>query len=610
MAIEQSKYVDANSVIAGSDQKGSSIQGPEETSEFKMVMSLLSQGKSYRETFDSDWDKRLDYYKGKQWGNHPNTGWAKPVFNIVRQIIQATLPILTDQRPGFNVIAAEPSDFRFAQIMSMLVEHWWDNSSMDHTLLEVLWDSMLYDAGILKITWDPDLEDGIGDVSVERIDPRDIYVPEGCQDFTKNCGWVIQRSQKQVGELKRLFPDMSEYIKSDASSEEDSTKYGGMDIKLVSPIDQNDKRGKSGDHSNSSNRRMCDVIECWMDDEQLIEEEEIGEGGEKVKTVRKKFPKGKLITILPNQHIVLQSVEMPYAHGRKPYVRIVDMILPGEFWGEGESKSLMQTQRMINVTLQQAFDTLQTMANTCWVVEKDSGVDVSKISNRTAAVIQVDPGKIASIRRDFPPALQSGVLDFFQTLVRQAESITGISEITQGRKPSGVTAAAAIENLQEASQTRIRLKERNMQVSLQQLGMQVMSLMMQYYREPRVIRLTNQENQWPDYFEFFIEETDSGDYVMNQQKHAFDSERQMYVPLGYETSQPSKGLMDVKVLSGTAMPWAKTTRSNIAFRLFDSGVIDAKALLETLEWPDAEEIINRVHGQQAALAEAPPAPVQ
>ena len=40
------------------------------------------------------------------------------------------------------------------------------------------------------------------------------------------------------------------------------------------------------------------------------------------------------------------------------------------------------------------------------------------------------------------------------------DTISGIHDITQGRNPSGVTAAKAISALQEASQQIIRAKER------------------------------------------------------------------------------------------------------------------------------------------------------
>jgi hypothetical protein len=129
---------------------------------------------------------------------------------------------------------------------------------------------------------------------------------------------------------------------------------------------------------------------------------------------------------------------------------------------------------------------------------------------------------------------------------------------------------------------------------------------MQFYREPRVARITGKKGQWPDYFEFFIEEApgENGDkqYIFNKKNYEFNPEQNRYVSEpNFQQIGPTKGLMDIKIMSGTAMPYSKTTRSNIAFKLFDSGVIDDEALLDTLEWPDAEQILNRKREAQAAL---------
>jgi hypothetical protein len=613
---EALKPVDPNStIVGGPDSAMNTGQGEEEQREVRLVLSLIEEGKAYRKEFDEDWDKRRDYYHGKQW-DAGKKARSKPVMNIIRQMIRATIPILTDQRPGFNPMAREPSDFQFAQCMATLIDNWWDNSTVDHTLIEPIFDSMLYDCGILKTTWNPDLEDSIGDVQVERIDPRDIFVPRGCQDFTKNCGWVVQKSRKTVGELRRLFPDMAHLIKADGSS---STGGGekktseSMDLKLVSPTDQYSPPGMQQVGEAADVRRMVDVAECWIDDETVIEEIKENEGGATEKIVRKKYPRGKVITILPNQSLLLQSVEHPYKHGKKPFVRIIDMILPGEFYGEGEAKSLMHTQKIINKTLAHIFDVMQLMANPVWIVEKDAGVDANTITNQISAVLPVNAGKINGVRRDFPPALQSGLVEIYEMLIRQSEQTSGISEISQGRKPAGITAASAIENLQEAAQTRIRDKERNLQASLQQLATQVMGLMMQFYREPRVARITGKTSVWPEYFEFFIEEPEDGKYVFNSKKSVYDEAQGRYVTdPNYTTTAPTKGLVDIKVMSGTAMPWAKTTRANIAFRLLDAGAIDNKELLDTLEWPNAEQVNQRIEEKKAQAGPAggspPPGP--
>jgi len=602
---EATRPIDPNSVIAGPDNRQQAGQGAEEEREVRLVLNLIEEGKAYRSKFDEDWEDRLDFYKGKQWKTGANAR-SKPVMNIIRQIIQATIPILTDQRPGFNPMARDPSDYQFSQCMATLIENWWDNSGMDHTLIEAIFCSMLYDCGVLKVTWDPTLEDGIGDVNVENVDPRDIYVPRGCQDFTKNCGWVVHKTQKPVGLLRRLFPDMVDMIKADSAKDGTEKVSKSDDLKLVSPTDQYSPKGMAGMGESADDRKLCDVAECWIDDESLIEEQRDDGNGNVEKVVRKKFPKGKLITILPNQNLLLQSVEAPYAHGKKPFVRIIDTILPGDFYGEGEAKSLMPTQKIINKTLAHIFDVMQLMANPIWIVEEDSGVDPETITNQVSAVIKVAAGKKDSVRRDFPPGLQSGMMEIYRTLITQAEQISGISEISQGRRPAGITAASAIENLQEASQTRIRAKERNLQVSLQQLGTQIMALMMQFYREPRVARITGKSNVWPEYFEFFIEETDKGQFVLNKKNYVFDPQTQSYMAEPtYTTSAPTKGLMDIKIMGGTAMPWAKTTRANIAFKLFDSQVIDGKELLETLEWPNAEQVEQRMEEKQAAAMPPP-----
>jgi len=249
------------------------------------------------------------------------------------------------------------------------------------------------------------------------------------------------------------------------------------------------------------------------------------------------------------------------------------------------------------------------MSNPVWINEEDSGITPNMITNQIAAVLTTRPGKSQAIRRDFAPAMPPGLTSLYELLMSQAEGATGLTEVSQGRKPAGVSAAAAIETLQDAAQTRIRLKERNMQNSLQQLGTQMVGLMLQFYNEPRVIRITGDKDAWPTFREFFIDQMEDGGYVYNQKESTYDEEMDDYVTESEYTSTPeSKGLVDVKVVAGTAMPWAKSSRANIAFRLFDSNAIDEEELLKALEWPNAEEVLDRIKAATQAAAPAGPLP--
>jgi hypothetical protein len=133
----------------------------------------------------------------------------------------------------------------------------------------------------------------------------------------------------------------------------------------------------------------------------------------------------------------------------------------------------------------------------------------------------------------------------------------------------------------------------------------VVALMLQFYREPRIVRITNQPGAWPTYVEFFIEDAGNDDYLMHHRKSVFDESKNQYITGEYSSVGPTKGMMDIKVVAGTAMPWAKTTRANIAFRLADGGYIDGKELLKTLEWPNAEQVTQAAESAKNAAALPP-----
>jgi hypothetical protein len=575
----------------------------------RLVLDLFEQGRQARAQVDSDWPKRWAFYSGIQWDKQRPSYKSKPVLNIIRQTIQGMLPLLTDNRPGFNVIPQEPSDYGFSKILSDLVESWWDKTSMDHTLVEWLMDCMIFDAGILKVVWDSSAEDNAGDVAVSVVSPMDLYVPYGCRDFIKECGWVLQRCIKTVGELRAQFPDKLNLIKND--SPEQATPNPSMlassyqnvatDAVLVSPVDKKANNSQAFPVAQPDMRKTCVVYELWLDDDTMEQIEMENDDGVKETVNKKKWPNGRLITILPNQKILLQDTHNPYKHRRKPFVRLVDKILPRQFWGEGQCKILMDQQRIINKIMANVVDYSNLMANPTWITEAGNGVDPERITNSYAAIIQTLAGKSGTVRRDIPPGMQSGMVELLQFMLKQSEAISGSSDVSQGRTPAGVTAAAAISSLQEAAQTQIRGIERGMGTSLGQFGYLVISLMMQYYGEPRVARLTNKQEQWPKFFEFFFENNPDGSGTWNKRDHTFDG--QQYQPGEWQSGQ-TKGTMDVRVLSGTSLPFAKTQRANVAFRLFDSKAIDVEELLDALEWPNKEKLLERLRAEGIVPPEA------
>lgn len=86
------------------------------------------------------------------------------------------------------------------------------------------------------------------------------------------------------------------------------------------------------------------------------------------------------------------------------------------------------------------------------------------------------------------------------------------------------------------------------------------------------------------------------------------------------TSYEIAGSLDVRVSTGSSLPFAKNDTANKAMKLYTiqqppgGGVIDAEELLKSLEYPNYEIVLQRLNQQraqqaaaaQAAQAQAPP----
>ena len=263
-------------------------------------------------------------------------------------------------------------------------------------------------------------------------------------------------------------------------------------------------------------------------------------------------------------------------------------------------------QDIINKDLAVIVDWMNIMTNPIWIIDNQSGVDPEMLTNQIGLIVSKNQG--TEVRRESAPPLPSEMFNFYQVLQTLADQASGINDVTQGRRPTGITAAEALQTMQEAAQTRIRLKERNLQVSLSRLGELVISRMMQFYTKPRVIRLVGDGAEWPSYIEWYVEDTDEGS-TMTSRKYEFDQESKSYVqPDDWNTSEPSRGIFDVQVVGGTSLPFLREKRGSLAMKLYEQQVIDKESLLDTLDWPKKDQVLRRGMEAEAAAQQAQPAP--
>jgi hypothetical protein len=405
------------------------------------------------------------------------------------------------------------------------------------------------------------------------------------------------------------------------------------DVTLQSPIDQDIPLQSNGDADKNTSAtagqlKTVRVLECWVKDDTLEEQSIEGKDGNVKTILKKKFPRGKVITILPDSQVLLQAVDNPYADGKFPYIRFVDTNVPGQFWGEGEVGPIIETQKMINKVGSTITDWCNRMSNGVWILDDDSGVNPAMLTNQVGLIISKKRG--TEVKREPAPNLPNELFEFYNLLNRLIDQQSGVHDTSRGRTPSGVTAGTAIESLQDADQTRIRLKERNLQAALVQLGYMVASRMLQFYTTPRVVRVTGAQ-EWPEFYEVFFsreEQQQQGipypdqfadpqemvptkKYIANSKQYQFNPSTRQYVAVTeWQATAPSKGEFDIEVQAGTSLPFMKQRRTNLAFQLFQAQAIDQEALLDSVEFPKKDEIMRRMNEAKQAAAQAQAAAAQ
>lgn len=594
----------------------SSDEGSEEQHDLEFALRCIEEGKKYLDEVGDKFKKADDYYKAKQWPDSRPKWRNSPVANVCRPTVETILPIMTDTSPRYAFNGRNPDDYEFSKSMSMVNEAWWGQENMDFLIPSWVKDALMYPVGVAKVLWDEEKKMGLGDVDVTVIDPRHVRVKKGTVDFDKNCPWVVHLMSKSVGELKRAFPEMADQIKADGSARELEAQNTGNQNKAYSgdivPVALTTRKSNLAEMtdvmkgSRAGDEKDVMIAEIWAKDETLVDYEDEKRPGEQLKI--KKYPAGKVITLIPSQKLMLQSKPSPRDDGKFPFVRLVDNVVVREFYGEPElNESLYKVQDAINKVLAVIMDHATLTNNTPWIVDSTTGIDPDLLTNGVGQIIvKTGPGEV---RRDPPPSMNPQLFQLYETLIQLADYETGVHDVTQGRKPTGVTAAEAIYSLQEAAQTRIRLKERNLTSSLTQLGYLVVATMLQNYHLPRIVKITGEGGN-PEYYEIFIDKTAEG-YVYHQRKY-MESEGEDGTKTfatnedAWKISKPSRGLFDISVVSGTSLPFAKEKRASQSLQLFDREIIDQEEVLTAVEWPNKEAVTQRMAVAAKAAAKQPP----
>jgi len=585
----------------------------------KQVKELFGRFKNHNQPYKK---RFLDFYKffrGDQWHKMRPKHMHSEIVNMVWQAIQASFPMQTDVRPRFEFIPQEPGDREFADILDQVAISDWEREDWLRELSAVILDGYIYGTGFSSMHYDPEKNYGIGGAVYESEDPFHCYPDIDARDINHpDSKAFIKAYPCNTMLLKRKYPDKAKFIKSDVVDFERQEKTN-INQHYIRPTktDRNmpaeQEAGKSEDLASS---QKSFVIEAYLKPHDLEESKETRdeEGGEpkEIYVLRKKYPNGRKIVVACG--VVLEDGPLPYEDGLFPFSKYNNYILPREFYGVSEVEQLESPQRVFNKILSFTLDILTLTGNPQWIVSKNAGIDTGNLTNRPGGILEPNPG--ADVRRIDGSNLNPAFMQVLNQLQGWFNDVAGLSEVQQGNVPGSVTAASAIEQLTDNSRTRIKQKMRNMDEYLRDAGRQYRNRVMQFYAVPKVFTYTGEDGA-QQYFKMSIEpvKDDDGNEFKKARVSRFtsigetadlDDDVKNSKPVLREEDTKEyiiKGDFDCRVNTGSSLPFTIADKERRSLALFDRGLIDAEQVLDDLQHPNKEKLLERIKEQQAIAAQ-------
>ena len=448
--------------------------------------------------------------------------WRSKMFiPICFWIVETIAPRLVAQLPKFLCSPLNEEDVVPARAMEKLLDHAVNNGTPDTYVefVKQMKSGLIFGTGIIKTRYVTDYVVGhevVPDIQ-EIKEPQDIPIidPQTGLPATDINGEVMTERQEislgfaQVGTKSKRkrhvaydgpiceYVDLMNFWVAPEASDIETARY--VIHRSYQPLHYIQRRINEGIY------QILDGLEISEGDHADTEEVLalrlglIERGGQVTDETLKNVKideywtrEGTVLTIA-NDKVVLRYMDNPFDHGEKPFHRIVDHLVPNEFYGIGEIEYLEGLQTLQNALVNQRIDNVRLSNNQVFVVNTNMLVDREQLAFRPGAVIETNgnalPGEILmplSI-----PDVTAGAMAEAQENMRVIEQSSGVSSYQQGvDTPGQQDTATGVTAMMQAGDTRFGMKVRMAELMCyQNIARQYGSMIQQFANEAKTIKI-------------------------------------------------------------------------------------------------------------------------
>ena len=482
----------------------------------------------------------------------PTSGW---LFNAIANKHAEAM----DNYPSPNVLPREEGDREKAQALGSILPVILQQEDFEDTYDRVMDDKLKSGTGIYGVFWDPEKLEGLGDISIRRIDILNLYWEGGITD--------IQQS-RNVFYLRLWDNDLL------------LERYPQLEGKLSGAAEQ-------------GNRYVYDDRVDTADKSAVIDWYYKKRQGGKTVLHYCKFVGDTVLFATENEENYRDRGW--YDHGLYPFVLDPLFRTAGSPCGFGYIDVAKSAQEYVDRGNQAILQNLLANARPRHFIRADGAVNEEEYGDMTRDFVHVD-GNLGE--DSIKPISGKSLSDIYVTVIAnkidELKEVTGTRDVTTGGTVHGVTAASAIAAMQEAGSKLSRDSNMASYRAFRKVCLMAVELIRQFYDLPRAFRILGPQGG----VEFIT--------FSNAALKPQDQGVELGVELGMRTP-----LFDIEISAEKQSPYSRLSQNEMAMQFFNAGLFDparweqALAALEIMDF-DGKGTVERTireNGQRYAAGQ-------
>jgi hypothetical protein len=515
-----------------------------------------------------------EFWKLRQW-NYMNDGSKdfQPASAWLWSCIQSRYSDAMDSYPTCNFQPRQADDKAEAKKLSSIVPIILEQNRYEDVYSDVVWYTLKHGGSVQGIFWDGSKHNGLGDISIKKIDFINIFWESGITDIQESQNLfnteivsnslLEQRYPQCRGKLNGNTVTLAKYLYDDTVDTSDKSVV--IDWYY---------------HTYVNGKKTLQYVKYVNDIVLYATENEISRP-EKV-TVDPET--GIPLTIPLGESMAERGL---YDHALYPFVAMPLYPVEGSICGYGLTDIGRDTQIQIDKLNRAITKNAIIGATPRYFIKGDGTVNEAEYADLSKEFIHVE-GNIGeeNIRPVDTMNLDGVYVQFLNQKIEELKYVTSNQDSNNGIAPSGVTAGSAISALQESAGKNARSSNKAFHRAYREVCYQIVELIRQFYDIPRTFRIMSESMK-----EEFVQFDNSGIKPQQQKMMGIMGEMDM----GLRVPE-----FDIDVTTEKANPYKKMEMNELALNFYNLGFFNpqmtdqALACLNMMDFTKKEELMQKI----------------